>query len=102
MPTIDDLKEYVDETCIYQCLKTSMVQVPEEWWDNNLTAVDAFRLFIASAIKIHITNILKCRVEPHLSNTPALNEVNFNSGPTSGSSQRFRGRGSSRFARGRR
>jgi len=126
MPTIDDLKEYVDETCIYQCLKTSMVQVPEEWWDNNLTAVDAFRLFIASAIKIHITNILKCRVEPHLSNTSALNEVksldhitcnlqiphvhstdfanevNFNSGPTSGSSQRFRGRGSSRFARGRR
>jgi len=76
-----------------------------------------------SAIKIHITNILKCRVEPHLSNTPALNEVksldyitcnlqiphvhltdfanevNFNSGPTSGSSQRFCGR---RFARGRR
>ena len=47
MPTIDDLKEYVDETCIYQCLKTSMVQVPEEWWDNNLTAVDAFHLFIA-------------------------------------------------------
>ena len=39
---------------------------------------------------------------PHIHSTDFANEVNFNSGPTSGSSQRFRGRGSSRFARGRR
>ena len=124
MPTIDDLKKYVDETCIYQCFKTSMVQVPEEWWDNDITAVEVFQLFIISAIMIHITNILKCLVEPHNNNTPALNEVksldhltnnlqlphvhstnfanevNLSPGTNLRSSHRFCDRGS-RFAKGR-
>ena len=99
-----------------------MAQVTVEWWDDQ-DAVDSFRLFIASSIRIHIINILKCIEDPLISNVPALNEVksldhitcnlqiphvhstnfanevNFNSGPTSGSSQRFCGCGSSRFAR---
>jgi hypothetical protein len=37
--------------------------------------VDAFRLFIASSIRIHIVNILKNKDDPYISNTPALNEV---------------------------
>lgn len=52
-----------------------MAQVTESWWDEDQDAVDAFRMFIASAIRIHIINILKCRDEPHISNMPALNEV---------------------------
>jgi hypothetical protein len=52
-----------------------MAQVPDEWWDNNLDAVEEFRKFISSAMIIHINNILRCRADPHLSNIPALNEV---------------------------
>ncbi|CAG8465426.1 5072_t:CDS:2 [Funneliformis caledonium] len=50
IPTIENLKLYVDETCIYQCFKTSMIQ-------------------------IYMNNILKCSIDPHLSNASALNEV---------------------------
>ena len=32
-------------------------------------------MFIATTIRIHIINILKCKDEPHISNMPALNEV---------------------------
>ena len=75
IPTIYDLKEYVDETCIFQCLKTPMGQLSDEWWDEDLAAVEKFRKFISSAMIIHMVNILKCTADPHLHNTPALNEV---------------------------
>ncbi|CAG8774476.1 1250_t:CDS:2, partial [Funneliformis caledonium] len=42
IPTIENLKLYVDETCRYQCFKTSMTQVSEDWWDENLTDVETF------------------------------------------------------------
>jgi hypothetical protein len=51
-----------------------MARVTDEWWDDQ-DAVDSFRLFIASSIRIHIINILKCNEDPLISNTPALNEV---------------------------
>ena len=47
----------------------------DEWWDEDLAAVEKFRKFISSAMIIHIINILKCTADPHLHNTPALNEV---------------------------
>ncbi|CAB5363542.1 unnamed protein product [Rhizophagus irregularis] len=52
-----------------------IAQVIDSWWKDDKDAVDAFRMLIASAIKIHIINILKCKEEPHISNAPALNEV---------------------------
>jgi hypothetical protein len=51
-----------------------MGQVSNEWWDD-LAAVKKFQKFISSAIVIHITNILKCIADPHLTNIPALSEV---------------------------
>lgn len=51
-----------------------MAQVTNEWWEDQ-DAVDSFRLFIASSIRIHIINILKCNEDPLISNIPALNEV---------------------------
>ena len=32
-------------------------------------------MFIATTIRIHIINVIKCNEDPHLSNTLALNEV---------------------------
>ena len=52
-----------------------MTQVPEDWWDENLTDVEAFWLFIAFAVKIHINIILKYSIDPYLSNASALNKV---------------------------
>jgi len=51
-----------------------MGQLNEEWW-NDTDSVDAFQFFIASSIRIHIINVLKCNDDPHLTNTSALNEV---------------------------
>ncbi|CAB4430861.1 unnamed protein product [Rhizophagus irregularis] len=75
IPTIEDLGSYVDDTVIFQCLRNPIAQVIDSWWEDDKDAVDAFRMLIASAIKIHIINILKCKEEPHISNAPALNEV---------------------------
>ena len=52
-----------------------MGQVIREWWDDDIDSVDTFRFFIATAIRIHIINVLKCNDDPHLTNAPALNEV---------------------------
>jgi hypothetical protein len=41
-----------------------MGQISEEWWSNDTDSVDAFRFFIATAIRIHIINVLKCNVCP--------------------------------------
>ena len=52
-----------------------MGQVTDEWWDNDIDSVDAFRFFIAKSIRIHMINVIKCSDDPHLTNTPALNEI---------------------------
>jgi len=51
-----------------------MAQVPNEWWDQP-DAVEPFQLLIASAMRIHINNVLRCSTDEHLNNIPALNEV---------------------------
>ncbi|CAB5091045.1 unnamed protein product [Rhizophagus irregularis] len=73
--SIEDLGSYVDDTVIFQCLRNPIAQVIDLWWEDDKDTVDAFRMLIVSAIKIHIINILKCKEEPHISNAPALNEV---------------------------
>ena len=75
MPSVESLGSYVDDTVIFQCLKNPIAQVSEEWWNNDKDAVDAFRYFIASCIRVHIINILKCNEDPLITNAPALNEV---------------------------
>ena len=75
MPNVESLGSYVDDTVIYQCLKNPIAQVSDEWWNNDKNAVDAFRLFIAKSIRIHMINILKCNDDPLITNVPALNEV---------------------------
>ena len=65
----------MDDNVIWGCLKNPMGQVTFEWWDNEQDAVDTFRFFIASCIRIHIINILKCDEDALISNIPALNEV---------------------------
>ncbi|GET00731.1 hypothetical protein GLOIN_2v1881169 [Rhizophagus clarus] len=76
VPNIEDLGSYVDDMVIFQCLKNPIAQVTESWWEgDHQDSVDAFRMFIASAIRIHIINVLKCKDDPHISNTSALNEV---------------------------
>ncbi|CAG8771129.1 17257_t:CDS:1, partial [Funneliformis caledonium] len=62
------------DTVIFQCLKNLMAQVNEEWWNENPDIADAFRLFIATTIRIHIINVIKYNEDLHLSNTLALNE----------------------------
>jgi hypothetical protein len=53
-----------------------MGQVTNEWWNDDIDSVDIFRFFIASAIRVHIVNVIKCINDPHLTNVPALsNEV---------------------------
>ncbi|UZO23201.1 uncharacterized protein OCT59_015545 [Rhizophagus irregularis] len=73
--SIEDLGSYVDDTVIFQCLRNPIAQVIDSWWEDDKDTVDAFRMLIVSAIKIHIINILKCKEELHISNAPALNEV---------------------------
>ena len=50
-------------------------QITEEWWEDDTDSVDVFRFFIATTIRIHIINVLKCNDDSHLTNTSALNEV---------------------------
>ena len=69
------MASYVDDTVIFQCLKSPMAQITEEWWEDDTDSVDVFRFFIATTIRIHIINVLKCNDDPHLTNTSALNEV---------------------------
>jgi len=74
IPDVETLGSYVDDNVIFRCLSNPMARVTDEWWDDQ-DAVDSFRLFIASSIRIHIINILKCNEDPLISNTPALNDV---------------------------
>jgi hypothetical protein len=75
MPSVESLGSFVDDTVIFQCLKNPMAQVTDDWWDDDKDAVDAFRLFIAKSIRIHMINILKCSEDPNITNILALNEV---------------------------
>ena len=69
------MASYIDDTIIFQCLKSPMAQITEEWWEDDTDSVDVFRFFIATTIRIHIINVLKCNDDPHLNNAPALKEV---------------------------
>jgi hypothetical protein len=75
VPNVESLGSFVDDTVIFQCLRNPIAQVSDEWWDDDKNAVDAFRLFIATSIRIHMINILKCNEDPHITNAPALNEI---------------------------
>ncbi|CAG8711249.1 10959_t:CDS:2 [Funneliformis caledonium] len=72
---VEDLASYVDDTVIFQCIKNLMAQITEEWWEDDTDSVDVFRFFIATIIRIHIINVLKCNDDSHLTNTSALNEI---------------------------